>query len=477
MYLGIDIGTSGVKAVLMDANGQLSAEATAPLTVSRPYPDWSEQDPQDWWEATEAAVLALPADQRAQVKAIGLAGQMHGATLLDAQGNVLRPAILWNDGRSQAQCTTLEERVPDFAGITGNRAMAGFTAPKLLWVAENEPDNFNATAHVLLPKDWLRYAMTGDMASDMSDSAGTVWMDTGARDWSDEVLKASRLTQDNMPRLFEGTEVTGELISDVAKAWGLPVCPVVAGGGDNAAGAVGVGVVAPGQGFLSLGTSGVIFAVTDSYRPNPAQGVHTFCHALPGLWHQMAVILSAASAVDAVAKWLGYASPSDLYTATAERVQVANDAIYVPYLSGERTPHGDPSLRGQIGGLSNSTTREDIAQAALEGVAFALADGFDVLDSPPSRLTVIGGGARSEWWCRILASAIGVSLDIVNESAVGPAFGAARLARLGTSGEDLATVCAAPDVLKTFTPEPELTQALANNRARYHDFTNRMTGA
>ncbi|MEO1189679.1 MAG: xylulokinase, partial [Pseudomonadota bacterium] len=299
MYLGIDIGTSGVKAILLDQGGEVVAQATASLPVSRPQPLWSEQDPKDWWRATNTAISRLPETMRRGVEAIGLAGQMHGATLLDASDTPIRPAILWNDGRSADACIALEQDVPDLHQITGNLAMPGFTAPKLRWVRTYEPDAFAQVAKVLLPKDYVRLLMTGEYASDLSDSAGTLWLDVGKRDWSETVLAATGLTRQQMPSLYEGSEVAGTLLTQIADDWGVPEgTPVVAGGGDNAAGAIGVGVFGTGDAFLSLGTSGVLFAGDDTYRPNASSGVHTFCHALPGLWHQMAVMLSAASCVD-----------------------------------------------------------------------------------------------------------------------------------------------------------------------------------
>jgi xylulokinase len=287
MFLGIDIGTSSIKAVLVDDAGAVADQASAALTVSRPHPGWSEQDPTDWWTATNHAVTALDAQCRRQVRAIGLSGQMHGATLIDAADRPLRPAILWNDGRSAAQCAALERAAPASRKITGNLAMPGFTAPKLLWVQQSEPDVFAATRFVLLPKDYVRLCMTGVKATDLSDAAGTLWLDVAQRAWSDAMLAATGLTQNQMPRLHEGPEVTGALRPEVAAAWGMEPVPVAAGGGDNAAGAVGAGVVDEGDALLSLGTSGVLFVAGRAFRPNPERAVHAFCHALPGRWHQM----------------------------------------------------------------------------------------------------------------------------------------------------------------------------------------------
>ncbi|HEY5020161.1 MAG TPA: xylulokinase, partial [Steroidobacteraceae bacterium] len=305
MFLGIDIGTSSVKAVLVDEREAIVAQASSPLTVERPQALFAEQDPESWWRASVAAIRSLPAPARAAVRAIGLSGQMHGATLLDRAGNILRPAILWNDGRSGRECVELERREPRSRAITGNIMMPGFTAPKLLWVARHEPQIFARTARVLLPKDYVRLKLTGDAVSDMSDAAGTGWLDVGARDWSDEMLVATGLDRSHMPRLVEGNAPSGTLRAEAAEQLQVPPVVVAGGAGDNAASAVGMGVIAPGQAFLSLGTSGVLFVVTDRFRPNPDKAAHAFCHCLPGRWHQMSVMLSAASALDWAAQLTG----------------------------------------------------------------------------------------------------------------------------------------------------------------------------
>lgn len=461
MYLGIDIGTSGVKAILLGAGGTVAAQATSPLVVSRRHPLWSEQDPADWWLATEAAVLALPANLRSGVEAVGLAGQMHGATLLGADDGVLRPAILWNDGRSFAECADLEAAVPDLRQIAGNIAMPGFTAPKLQWVCKHEPDLFTRVETVLLPKDYVRLCMTGEKASDMSDSSGTLWLDVGARDWSDELLAATGLSRANMPRLLEGTEVSGTLRRQIAASWGMREVPVAAGAGDNAAGAAGVGAAGNGDGLLSLGTSGVIFVATDQFRPNPAGAVHAFCHCLPGMWHQMSVHLSAASCLDWAAELTGTDVPGLLAAAqTAE----PGPELFLPYLSGERTPHNDPHVRGVFLGLSNETDRGRLALAVLEGVAFAHADGLATLRAAGTRierLSVIGGGARSQFWGTIIAAALGLPLDYLDGGDVGPALGAARLAWIAVSGGSVTEVCGRPPLRESITPDPLLAERLA----------------
>jgi len=467
MDLGIDLGTSSVKLLLVDDAERAVDEQSAPLDVARPHPGWSEQDPEDWWRATEAAALALRARrpaEMARVRAIGLAGQMHGATLLDARDRVLRPAILWNDGRSAAQCRELERREPRTRAITGNKAMPGFTAPKLLWVAEHEPEVFRQVARVLLPKDYLRLRLSGDAASDPSDAAGTLWLDVAARAWSPEMLAATGLDERAMPRLHEGTEPTGTIRDAVADAWGVPRGAIVAAGaGDNAAGAVGAGVIRPGDAFLSLGTSGVYFVAGDRFAPNPERAVHAFCHCLPRTWHQMSVLLSAASCLTWIAHATGAANEAALLDEIARADDRAPGVLFLPYLSGERTPHDDANVRGVLVGLTHATTRADLGRAVLEGVALAFVDAQDALlaaGTTIGRVSVIGGGARSALWGRILASALDRELDYPAGAEHGPSFGAARLARLAATGEDPRDVCTPPPVAHTIVPDPAL-------RARY----------
>lgn len=438
MYLGIDIGTSGVKSIIMDEDGRVVAQATTPLSVSRSKPLWSEQDPQDWWQATSLSIGRLPQEERRNVSAIGLAGQMHGATILDAADKPLRPAILWNDGRSGDACNLLEQAAPDLHSIAGNLAMPGFTAPKLLWLRENEPAVFSKTAKVLLPKDYVRLLMTGAYASDMSDSAGTLWLDVGQRRWSEALLAACDLSLHHMPELFEGSDVTGALRANIAAEWGLPAgIPVVGGGGDNAAGAIGIGVFGAGDAFLSLGTSGVLFSADTEYLPNAKSGVHTFCHALPGLWHQMSVMLSAASCVDWAAKLVGRRDAETLIAETEAANQFgAGHSLFLPYLSGERTPHNNPHAKGVLFGLSHDSDAASVGQAVLEGVALGFADGLDVLSSGADiqAISVIGGGSRSTYWGRILSAALNRPLLYRQNADVGPALGAARLAQMGAHG-------------------------------------------
>lgn len=482
MYLGIDLGTSGVKVVITNDNSEVVAQATGALEVSRPQALWSEQDPQSWFNATESAIAEIKASHPktlSEVKGIGLSGQMHGATLLDADDKVLRPAILWNDGRSEAQCKTLEATVDGSRQISGNIAMPGFTAPKLLWVKENEPDIFEKTKKVLLPKDYLRLLLTGEYASDMSDSAGTLWMNVETRSWSKEMLEGTGLDESAMPKLYEGPEVTGTLLPELAEKWGLGEVPVMAGAGDNAAGAIGAGVVEPGDAFLSLGTSGVYFLANERYAPNPGDAVHTFCHCLPNTWHQMAVMLSAASCLDWLAAMTGGPSVAELLEELEKAIGDgdilrADVPIFLPYLSGERTPHNNPHAKGSFFGMTASTGRPQLTQAVLEGVAFAFADGQKALidaGEPIKHVSVIGGGSRSLLWGKILANALNRTLSYHEGSEVGPALGAARLAQLGLSGdysaENLRKICFKTPVKMQIEPEAELSAYLNERWQKY----------
>lgn len=477
MYLGIDLGTSAVKAVVTD-DGKVVAEASESLTVLRPGPRMSEQSPEDWWRATDAAVRRLKHYAPA-IDAIGLSGQMHGAVLLDDRGRVLRNAILWNDGRSETQCEELEAAV-DVSALTGNRAMPGFTAPKLLWVRRHEPETFERTRTTLLPKDYLRYRMTSEFASDMSDASGTLWLDVGGRRYSERMLDATGLSLANMPRLVEGSEVAGELHADVAAEWGMKTVPVVGGAGDQAAGAVGAGAVVEGASFLSLGTSGVYFVPDSTYRPNPAGGVHAFCHALPGMWHQMSVILSAASALTWVTGLTGAASEAALIDEVESSGTASGSVYFLPYLSGERTPHNDANALGAFVGLDHDVDRARLAHAVLEGVAFALADGQRVLEEAGANIgevSVIGGGARSVYWGRILSAALGRPLTYREDAAVGPALGAARLANLGHLAGDPAEVCPqapAVETVEASTEEIERSkERFSTYRGLYDDLKDR----
>jgi xylulokinase len=484
MYLGIDLGTSGLKLLLIDGEQRTVVSHSIPLDISRPHPQWSEQDPLAWWQAVKLGMSALVQsnpNEIAALRGIGLSGQMHGAVLLDANGEILRPAILWNDTRSGNACRTLSDRVPDLGRITGNAAMPGFTAPKLIWVAEHEPDIFVRTAMVLLPKDYLRYRLTGEYVSDMSDAAGTLWLDVHERTWSDAMLAACGLSRAQMPRLIEGSEASGMLRTDHCRTWGISQAVVVAGGaGDNAASAVGMGIIAPGDAFISLGTSGVVFAATDAYRPNPEQGVHTFCHALPKQWHQMGVMLSAASCLSWAVHVLHASSENELLAEIeAEFPEPHADApIFLPYLSGERTPYNNPDARGVWFGMTHETTRATLGYAVLEGVAFGLLDSYRALQEAGTTIqsaALVGGGSRSRYWATLLSSIIGFSLRLDRSAEVGAALGAARLGLLAAEPQrDRAEVCTMSPGVETICPIVEQHPLLMRRYARFRELYDKV---
>ncbi|WP_138422187.1 xylulokinase [Maritimibacter alexandrii] len=464
MYLGIDLGTSGVKAVVLDDDQRIVAQATAPLSVSRPADLWSEQDPADWIKATKTVLDSLAVNGGLEkVQGIGLSGQMHGATLLEASDDVIRPAVLWNDTRSHAEAGALDSD-PRFRELTGNVVFPGFTAPKLAWLRTHEPAAFADIATVLLPKDYLRLWLTGERVSEMSDAAGTAWLDMQKRDWSQPLLAATGLRREHMPRLVEGTEPSGGLRESLAARWSMkPGLPVAGGAGDNAATAIGVGVVGEGDGFVSLGTSGVLFAATEGYRPNAASAVHTFCHALPNTWHQMGVILSAASALDWFAGITGHPAKA-LTDALGADLRGPGQVRFLPYLSGERTPHNDPHLVGSFDGMTHATDRAAMTHAVLEGVAFALAENLDALEAAGTRLSsilAVGGGSRSRYWLELIATILGVEIKRPADGDFGAAFGAARLGMM-TTGAKATDVLTPPAISETIAPNEAL-------RASYQD--------
>ncbi|RDJ08765.1 xylulokinase [Rhizobium grahamii] len=472
MYLGLDLGTSGVKAMLIDGNQKIIGSANGSLDVSRPHSGWSEQEPSHWIRATEEAVAGLKAKhprELAAVKGIGLSGQMHGATLLDADDKVLRPCILWNDTRSYVEAAALDSD-PRFRKLTGNIVFPGFTAPKLAWVAKHEPAIFAKVAKVLLPKDYLRLWLTGEHISEMSDSAGTSWLDTGKRAWSSELLAATGLDEKQMPRLIEGTEQGGKLRGELAGQWGMSGSVVVAGGaGDNAASACGMGTVSDGAAFVSLGTSGVLFAANAAYLPKPESAVHAFCHALPNTWHQMGVILSATDALNWHSSVTGK-SAADLTTELGETLKAPSGVTFLPYLSGERTPHNDAVIRGAFIGLEHESSRVVLTQAVLEGVSFAIRDNLEALRSAGtdiSRVTAIGGGSRSRYWLASIATALGVPVDLPADGDFGAAFGAARLGLIAATGADPVAVCTPPKTAGTIEPVAALSGAYEDAYKRY----------
>lgn len=457
-YLGLDLGTSGLKALLIDEEQKIIASAHAELHVSRPHQSWSEQQPQDWIKAAEAAITRLKAEHGAalsNVRGIGLSGQMHGAVLLDEQDQVLRPAILWNDTRSHAQAAQLDSD-PQFRALTGNIVFPGFTAPKLLWVKENEPEIFTRIKKILLPKDYLRLWLTGEHVSEMSDASGTSWLDVAQRKWSTDLLAATELDESRMPRLVEGTDVSGTLRAELSRQWGMTSGVVVAGGaGDNAASACGIGTVKAGQAFASLGTSGVLFAANDSFLPRPDSAVHAFCHALPQTWHQMGVILSATDALNWYSTITGHEAAA-LTQELGDDLQTPSGVTFLPYLSGERTPHNDSLIRGSFTGLSHSDNRVALTQAVLEGVAFAFRDNLEALAKAGTRLEsvmAIGGGSRSAYWLKALATALNMPVHLPADGDFGAAFGAARLGMIAAEKADALAICTAPQIIKTIEPD------------------------
>ncbi|CTQ49055.1 xylulokinase [Jannaschia donghaensis] len=467
MFIGLDLGTSSLKAILIDAHDRVLAEHSVPLSVQRPRDGWSEQSPESWCNAARDALTALAAKHDCSgLHGIGLAGHMHGATMVGADDRALRPCLLWNDTRAHAQAAELDAD-PRFRSGTGNIVFPGFTAPKVEWVRRTEPDVFARTKKILLPKDYLRLFLTGDCVSEMSDAAGTAWLDTGARDWSDDLLAACHLTRDHMPRLVDGSQISGTLRADLAAQVGLPRVPVAGGAGDNAAAAIGAGCVSDGAAFLSLGTSGVLFAATDAYRPDPDTAVHAFCHAVPDTWHQMGVILAATDALNWLSTLTGQSAAH--LTTDLEPLRAPGKPLFLPYLGGERTPHNDAAIRGQFLGLEHATDARAAARAVMEGVAYAFADCRDALAATGTnvpRALAMGGGARSDYWLRILTTTLDIPLDLPAQGEFGAALGAARLGRMAATGEG-AEIATPPVVDRTYDPNTHLTDAFAAGHARY----------
>lgn len=467
LYLGLDVSTTGAKALLIDGDGDVVATATQPLSLSTPKPLWSEQDPHDWWDGIVTAIRQALAEAEAtgdNVRAVGLTGQMHGLTLLDAAGEVLRPAILWNDQRTGAQCDEIRKRIGKmrFIQITGNDALTGFTAPKILWVQEHEPEVYAKAAHILLPKDYIRYKLTGDYGMDKAGAAGTVLFDVRARDWSSEVLEALELPAAWLPPTYEGPEVSGAVSTEAARLTGLKAgTPVVGGGGDQAAGAVGVGAVEPGIVSLVLGTSGVVFATTGEPFIEPEGRLHAFCHAVPKTWHLMGVMLSAAGSLqwykDTLAPDISF---DELLAPAAQVAPGAEGLLFLPYLTGERTPYPDPLARASFVGLTLRHGKPEMTRAVLEGVAFGLRDSMELIKQAGlgtiKQVRLTGGGARSALWRQILADVLGEPLVTVNTTE-GAAFGAALLAGVGAGAwADVPEACgAAIRVVDRIEPQTE----------------------
>ncbi len=469
--LGLDVSTTATKAILVDEEGAVVATGTGEYDVSIPQPGWSEQDPELWWEGTRRAIEAALGQAEvapAEVRAVGLTGQMHGAVLLSSAGEVLRPAILWNDQRTGEECDLIRERIglERLVAITGNDAVTGFTAPKLLWVQRHEPDVWQRTAHVLLPKDYVRYRLTGEFAMDKADGSGTQLFDLATRDWSAEMLSALEINPARMPPTFEGPAVTGSIGANAAEACGLRAgTPVVAGGGDQSANAVGLGAVAPGVVALSLGTSGVVFAATDAPLHDPLGRVHAFCHAVPGRWHMMSVMLSAAGSLrwfrDALWPEASFATISD----EAATVAAGSDGlIFLPYLTGERNPHPDPLARGAFVGLTVQHDRRHLARSVMEGVAYGLRDGLELMVEAgmpqPSTIRASGGGTASPLWRQVLADVLEAEIATVSTTE-GAAYGAALLAAVG------AGIFASVDEAVAASVRTSITESPGADAARY----------
>jgi xylulokinase len=465
-FLGIDTSTTSSKALLIDESGEVVAVASSPHTLQTPKPLWSEQDPREWWEAVSASVRSLLEKAGIggeAVSAVGLTGQMHGLVLLDEAGEVLRPAILWNDQRTQGQCDEIHRRIgrEHFIQISGNVALTGFTAPKILWVQENEPEIYSRAKHVLLPKDYIRLKLTGEYAMDKADGAGTVLFDIKARTWSQEILSALGIDRAWMPPTFEGPEFTGRVTPEAAALTGLKAgTPVAAGGGDQAAQAVGVGVVEEGVVALTVGTSGVVFAATPSPLVEPEGRLHAFCHAVPGMWHFMGVMLSAAGSLQWYRDTLAPGMSFDDLLKEAENKPAGSEGLqFLPYLSGERTPHPDPLARGAFIGLTLRHGRGHMTRAVLEGVAFGLKDSFTLIQNAGlgeiRQVRASGGGVRGALWRQILASALEADLVTVNTTE-GAAYGAALLAGVGAGNwPDVVSACrTAVKITGSTSPDP-----------------------
>lgn len=463
-FLGIDLGTSAVKALIMDEAEAVLATASVPVPApTHPTPLASEQEISGWWNAVCTALERLAAAHQplmSGVRGIGLSGQMHGLGLLDAADRPVRPAMLWNDGRAEAEAEGLQEQGFDLARILGVPAMAGLTAPKMMWLQRHEPASLERASRMLLPKDVIRLHLTGTYVTDVSDAAGTWLLDQEARCWSDQAIDALGIDRRLLPPIVESPAPTGTVRPAIAQRFGLPPGVIVAGGaGDTLAGGLGIGVVEDNRAFVSLGTSGQVFVATNSYRPAPEYAVHSFCHCLPGRWSAMAAVLNGASALATMSRVGGSDNIPGLLAEVEASFTGPSPLLFLPYLTGERSPHNDPWARGVLFGLTADTRRDQMIQAALEGVAFSLADGVTALTAAGiavGEAGFIGGGARSRLWARIIAATTGLTLNRFAGGAHGAAFGAARLGRMATGGPLTAET---PEVIETIEPEARLREA------------------
>ncbi len=470
--LGLDISTTGAKSLLL-GDGRVIASHTVGQSVSTPHPLWSEQNPEDWWDGISEAIRSVIVDtgiDPTAIKAVGVTGQMHGLVILDSAGRVLRPSILWNDQRTQAQCDQITEAIGpiEVIRITGSRVLTGFTAPKLLWVRRSEPGVYRRIAHVLLPKDYVRFRLTGEYATDTSDASGTSLLDVGARAWSTKVVNKLEIKSEWLPQLYEGPEITGGVTAAASRATGLVKgTPVIAGAGDQAAAAIGMGLTAPGLVSVTIGTSGVVFAPLEHYIYEPNGSIHAFCHAVPGLWHWMGVMLSAAGALQWYHDTLAPTVRFEMLLAEAESAPAGSDGLlFLPYLSGERTPHPDPLARGAFIGLTARHTRGHMTRAVLEGVAFGLCDSLSLMRDGgvpmPEVMRLAGGGSRGALWRQIIADVMGIPVETAS-TAEGSALGAGILAMVGIGWYDsVAAACEA------WIGRGDVT-GVSDDRARYAD--------
>ena len=472
MFLGLDIGTSAVKAVLLETSGNVVATASASLTFSSPQPGWSEQRPDQWWDAVEKCATQLRrghGNAWSAVQAIGLSGQMHGAVLLDANKTPLRPAILWNDGRSDMECNEMAERLPEIGQLSGVPPMPGFTAPKLLWLSKHEPDIHAKIAHILLPKDCIRLKLTDELATDMADAAGTMWLDQEKRKWSDTLCDVSATKRNWLPECLEGTAISGELTRSAGGDLGLkPGIPVAAGGGDAAAGAMGIGAIEHGDAFISLGTSGQLFVANDSYRPNSATAIHAYAHCVPDRWFQMAAMLNGASPMSWFAGMVG--ADIGALLAEAETDDADRVPLFLPYLTGERTPHNDAKIRGTFYGLEPSTTRGQMMRAVVDAIAYSFCDARDALAAAGTVIeqpAAIGGGARSDFVLQTMADALGFAVTRYTDAETGPALGAARLAAVACGAQSLSQIALKPETDRIFEPNDAIASNHSDRLARY----------
>ena len=467
MYLGIDLGTSAVKVCVMREDGTVVTTTSRPIDIQHPFEGASEQDCTRWWSATCEAVQSLPPKLRQDIRAIGLSGQMHGAVLLDKDGQAIRPAILWNDARAADECAEIIAKEPEAGDISGVMPMPGFSAPKLLWLSRHEPRTYDRIAYVLLPKDYLGLRLHGGFVTDPSDAAGTSWFDERTRRWSERLCQVSATEIAWLPEVRDGTEMAGELLPGPAEELGLREgIPIATGAGDVAAGAVGIGAVSAGDGFISLGTSGQLFVTTPDYRPNPAGRIHAYAHTIPGHWFQMAAMLNGARPL----AWLANLLNRPIERLLDEAESARPGPLFLPYLTGERTPHGDTEIRAGFSDLGETTSQGSLMRAVVEGIAFSFADAMDALSeagTAPEALLAIGGGTKSDFLMQFIADVTSCRLGRSEGAGIGPALGAARLACVASGGASPSDVMTRPEVRDWFEPRAAQNDNLRARRAGY----------